>query len=127
MSGTSSNTCGTAPTGATTYTFNTNGDRTATTPSSGSATAYTYSSLDQLTQYQLGSSTATTYAYDADHLRMSKVDGKPDHLVQLGRCDRAAAAPAGDDWKQHDRLCLRPHGNADRGDSPVRERVLLLA
>ena len=75
VSGSSSNACGTAPTGATTYTYNTNGDRTAMTPSSGSATAYTYNSLNQLTQYQLGSGTATTYAYNGDGLRVSKTTG----------------------------------------------------
>lgn len=52
-----------------------NGDRTATTPSSGSAWAYTYDALNQLTQSQLGGGTATTYAYDGDGLRASKTTG----------------------------------------------------
>jgi YD repeat-containing protein len=66
------NTCGTAPTGAVTYTYDANGDRTATTPTSGDAAAYAYNGLRQLTQYQLGVGSATTYAYDGDGLRVSK-------------------------------------------------------
>ena len=72
---TSGSSCGTTPTGDTSYTYNTNGDRTAATPSSGSASAYSYNDFNQLTQYQLGSGTATTYTYDGTGLRMSKTTG----------------------------------------------------
>src|SRR4029077_3021257 len=42
VGGASSNTCGTVPAGATTFAYNSNGDRTSTAPASGSATCYTY-------------------------------------------------------------------------------------
>ena len=80
VSGNSSNGCGSAPSGATTYTYNTNGDRTG----AGSTSSYQYNDFNQLCWYYSGSSTAacgsaptgsTTYKYDGTGLRMSKTTG----------------------------------------------------
>jgi RHS repeat-associated protein len=61
-------TCSSPPTGATTYTYDSRGNRTAATPSSGPASSYTYDQANRLTAY---GSTAT-YSYDGDGLRASK-------------------------------------------------------
>ncbi|MBJ7459016.1 MAG: RHS repeat-associated core domain-containing protein, partial [Thermoleophilaceae bacterium] len=66
--------CSTIPTGATRYTHDARGNRTAKTPSTGAATTYSYNQNNQMTAV----SGAATYAYDADGLRMSKtLTGKP--------------------------------------------------
>jgi RHS repeat-associated protein len=61
-------TCSTPPTGATTYTYDNRGNRTAATPSSGPATSYTYDQANRLTAYGANA----VYAYDGDGLRASK-------------------------------------------------------
>lgn len=71
VSGTSANTCATAPTGATTYTYNTRGDRTNVAPASGSASTLGYDQANRLTSFTQGSTTAT-YSYNGDGMRMSK-------------------------------------------------------
>ncbi len=71
----SSGACGSVPNGATTYTYNANGDRTVATPSGGSPTTYTYNDYNQLTQYQPVSGSPTSYQYDGTGLRQSKTTG----------------------------------------------------
>ncbi|MFC1439658.1 RHS repeat-associated core domain-containing protein [Streptacidiphilus sp. N1-10] len=68
---TSSSGCTTPPTGATTYTYNADGDRTATTPSSGTSASYSYNSADQLTD-AVGPGGTASYTYNGDGLRASK-------------------------------------------------------
>jgi RHS repeat-associated protein len=82
VGGTSTNACGTAPTGATTFGYNSNGDRTSKVPSSGSATCDTYDQANRLTQIQTGTgstcttpTTVGTYAYDGNGVRESKTVG----------------------------------------------------
>ncbi|WP_327066080.1 RHS repeat-associated core domain-containing protein [Kitasatospora sp. NBC_01302] len=66
--------CGTPPVGATTYTYNSQGDRTAATPITGTATSYTYNQADELTGYSGPGGTAT-YGYNGQGLRISKTVG----------------------------------------------------
>jgi RHS repeat-associated protein len=56
---------------ATSYGYNTRGDRTGVTPPAGSATTLGYDQANRLTSYTKGS-TSETYAYSGDGLRMSK-------------------------------------------------------
>jgi len=72
--GSSGNGCASAPTGATTFTYNNRGDRTAATPPAGSAASFGYDQANRLTSFQQGSTTAS-YAYNGDGLRMSKTVG----------------------------------------------------
>ncbi len=82
--------CTSVPTGATTYTYDASGDRTVTTPSTGSATHYAYNEAHQLATYTAPSGTATTYTYDGDGLRASKTtSGGTTYFVW----DHAAATP----------------------------------
>jgi len=69
-----SSTCPTTPTGATTYSYNSRGDRTGVTPSSGSGTTLGYDQANRLTSWTQGSTTAS-YTYSADGLRLSKTAG----------------------------------------------------
>lgn len=66
-------TCGSPASGATTYSSNSNGQRTASTPASGTATGYTYNGAGQLTGVS-GTATAS-YTYDGAGLRASKTVG----------------------------------------------------
>ena len=82
VAGTSSNSCSSAPTGATSYTFDNKGNRTHLAPSSGAQTCYTYDQANRLTKIQTGTgstcSTPTTvaiYGYDGDGIRESKTVG----------------------------------------------------
>jgi RHS repeat-associated protein len=70
----SSPSCATAPTGATKYSFDSEGDRTATTPASGTASSYGYDQAAQLTSYT-GPGGSATYAYDGDGLLTNKTVG----------------------------------------------------
>ena len=77
--GSSSNACGTAPTGATTYGYDPRGNRTSQVPPSGAATCSAYDQADRLTSLVTGTgsscqspTTVATYGYDASGLRMSK-------------------------------------------------------
>jgi RHS repeat-associated protein len=79
VSGVSSNTCSSAPTGATAFNYDTKGDRTSMVPTTGSAICDTYDQPNRLTQIQMGTgstcttpTTVGTYAYDGDGLRQSK-------------------------------------------------------
>ncbi len=62
--------CTSPPSGATTYTYNSRGDRTVSTTGS-ATTTYGYDEASQRTSYTSSSETAT-YTYNGDGLRMSK-------------------------------------------------------
>jgi RHS repeat-associated protein len=62
--------CASPASGATTYTTNTNGERTAKTPATGTATSYSYNAAEELTG--VSGTTTASYAYDGDGLRASK-------------------------------------------------------
>jgi RHS repeat-associated protein len=62
----------TAPTGSTTYGYDSNGNRTSRTPASGSASAYGYDEANRLTSVTTGGSAVASYTYDGDGLRVSK-------------------------------------------------------
>jgi len=66
--------CATVPSGATAYTYNSEGQRTKATPASGTASAYGYNQAGQLTSFS-GSGGSASYAYDGDGLRISKTVG----------------------------------------------------
>src|SRR6185436_15473007 len=58
-------TCGSPPAGATGYTFDGNGQRTATTPATGTASSYTYDQAGRLTTATTPApGTASSYTYD---------------------------------------------------------------
>ncbi|GAA2136576.1 RHS repeat-associated core domain-containing protein [Kitasatospora kazusensis] len=65
---TSSAPCTSAPTGATTYTYNTPGDRTNAQPASGTGSTYTYDQANRLTGFT-GPAGSATYTYDGAGLR----------------------------------------------------------
>ena len=67
-------TCGAVPTGATAYMYNSDGRRTQTTPSSGSASTYGYNQAGELTTAATPSGTAS-YKYNGMGLRMTKTVG----------------------------------------------------
>ena len=89
IAGTSSDGCGTVPSGATAYYYNGSGNngganRTATVPASGAATCDSYNAANLLTEIQTGTwngsgcsspSTVATYLYNGAGLRMSKTVG----------------------------------------------------
>lgn len=64
-------TCGTVPSGATTYTFDGVGERTKTTPATGTASTYTYNQARELTTATTTTGTGT-YSYNGAGLRISK-------------------------------------------------------
>lgn len=75
LSGTIANpTCATVPTGATKYTYNTDGDRLSSTPATGAKTTNTYDQADRLTSTATNGTTYR-YAYDGDGLRMTSSTG----------------------------------------------------
>ena len=59
---------------ATTYTYDAEGERTATVPKKGTATTYSYNQAGELTGFTKGT-TKATYAYNGDGLRMAKTVG----------------------------------------------------
>jgi RHS repeat-associated protein len=61
-------TCGSPPTGATTYSYDNRGNRTAMTPSGTGTTSYGYDEANRLT----AAGSTATYAYDGDGLRAAK-------------------------------------------------------
>ncbi|WP_329587177.1 DUF6531 domain-containing protein [Kitasatospora sp. NBC_01250] len=71
---TSSAPCQSAPTGATTYSFNSLGDRTKAQPASGTASTYTYDQANRLTA-TTGPTGRSTNAYDGNGLRASTTSG----------------------------------------------------
>jgi RHS repeat-associated protein len=66
-------TCGSPATGATTYGYDANGNRTGKTPSGSTATTYAYNAAGELTGVSGGAS--ATYAYNGDGLRSAKTTG----------------------------------------------------
>jgi RHS repeat-associated protein len=66
--------CGTTPTGATIYTVNSVGQRTKTTPATGTASTYDYDQAGRLTTLT-GPSGSATYGYNGTGLRVSKTIG----------------------------------------------------
>ena len=66
--------CTSPPSGATTYTYDTNGRRTKTTPATGSASSYTYNQANQLTAATTLAGSGA-YTYDGTGLRASKTSG----------------------------------------------------
>jgi RHS repeat-associated protein len=82
VAGASSNACGSAPTGATTFGYDTKGNRTSQVPSTGSATCNTFDQANRLTEIQTGTgstcttpTTVGTYGFDGVGLRESKTVG----------------------------------------------------
>lgn len=67
-------TCASKPTGATTYTSDADGRRTATTPATGTASSYGYDAAGRLTSTTVAG-TATTYTYDYRGLRVARTTG----------------------------------------------------
>ena len=66
--------CSTSPAGATTYRYDTRGNRTRATPATGTSTTLSYDQANRLVAYT-GPTSMATYSYDGDGLRMSKVVG----------------------------------------------------
>jgi RHS repeat-associated protein len=66
--------CGTVPTGARTYAFNTLGERTTSTPATGTASTYAYDQAGRLTSFT-GPGGSATYTYDGDGQRTTKTVG----------------------------------------------------
>ncbi|MEY9855942.1 RHS repeat-associated protein [Catenulispora sp. GAS73] len=66
--------CAAPPTGATSYQYDNEGDRTAATPGSGTASTYSYNQAGQLTGYS-GANGSVSYGYDGLGLRTSKTAG----------------------------------------------------
>jgi RHS repeat-associated protein len=64
-------TCTTIPTGATTYSYDSRGNRTTQT-APGGATTYTW---DQANRLKATSASSSTYSYDGDNLRLAKTVG----------------------------------------------------
>ncbi|MDT8914276.1 hypothetical protein [Amycolatopsis sp. PS_44_ISF1] len=69
--GTSTAGCSAAPTGATSYQYDVQGNRTSMTPSGAAATTYGYDQADRLTSVS-GPGGGATYAYDGSGLRTAK-------------------------------------------------------
>jgi RHS repeat-associated protein len=67
---TGTGTCAAPPTGATTFGYDAQGNRTAKTPPAGTATTYTLDQANRMTA--AGGTTTASYAYNGDGLRMSK-------------------------------------------------------
>jgi YD repeat-containing protein len=97
---TSSSPCGTKPTGATSYSYDTQGDRTAATPATGTASSYSYNEADQLTGYTGAGGTAG-YTYNGQGLRVAKTVG----AVTTGFTWSIGSVPA---VRRRHQLPLRP-------------------
>ena len=69
----SSPTCGSPATGATTYSYDANGNRTGKTPSGSASATYGYNVAGELTT--VSGAAAATYTYDGDGLRATKTAG----------------------------------------------------
>ncbi len=79
VAGASANACGSAPTGATSFTFDNQGNRTSQVPNAGSATCTAFDQADRLTSVKTGTGSSCTtptnvgsYAYDGSGMRQSK-------------------------------------------------------
>lgn len=115
--------CGTPASGATTYVFDQQGNRTKATTGPGAVSSYTYDQANRLTKATIGSATST-YAYDGNGLRASKTvgstttafswdadqdpnllyDGTTSYLYGPGGTPVAQIAAAGSQWYFHDQL-----------------------
>ena len=73
-SGTGSAACGSPPGGTTTYTYSSDGNRTATTPASGPSASYSWDQENQMKGSDVGG-TSTSYVYDGNGLRQSETTG----------------------------------------------------
>jgi len=69
----SSPACASPASGATTYSFDANGNRTGKTPSGSAATTYGYNVAGELTT--VSGAASATYTYDGDGLRVAKTSG----------------------------------------------------
>jgi RHS repeat-associated protein len=65
--------CGTVPTGSTSFAYDANGQRTTTTPPTGTATTYSWNAANELSS--VGGTTTASYTYDGTGLRASKTVG----------------------------------------------------
>jgi RHS repeat-associated protein len=74
---------------ATTYSYNTRGDRTGVTPPSGSASSLGYDQANRLTSFTQGS-TSASYTYSGTGLRMSKTVGS---VIATFTWDTTATVP----------------------------------
>ena len=75
FAGSGSGTCASPPSGATTYGYSNEGNRTATTPSSGTSSTYGYDEANDLTSVTPSSGGATSYVYDGNGLLQSETTG----------------------------------------------------
>jgi RHS repeat-associated protein len=71
----STNACSSPPSGATTFTYNADGDRRDETKATASTT-FAYDQADRLVSYTPPSGTATTYAYNGNGLRTGKTTAR---------------------------------------------------
>jgi RHS repeat-associated protein len=74
-SGAGSGSCSSPPSGATTYSYSNEGNRSATTPSTGISDAYTWSEANLLTGVTPSTGLPTSYAYDGNNLLQSETTG----------------------------------------------------
>ncbi len=72
FSGSGSGTCGSPPAGATTYSYSNEGNRTATTPSSGTTYAFGWTEANQMKSATPSVGNATSYVYDGNSLLQSE-------------------------------------------------------
>jgi RHS repeat-associated protein len=109
--------------GGTSYTYSTEGERTAATPASGTATAYSYNQAGQLTGATNGNGTSS-YSYDGDGLTATQTesgttatfcwndastpglltDGTSTYLYGPGGLPIEQASAAGTFWFVHDQV-----------------------
>lgn len=92
VSGASANSCGSAPAGATAFSYDDRGNRTSQVPNAGSATCTAFDEADRLTSVKTGTgssctspTTVGTYAYDGSGMRQSKtVSGTTTQFLSSG-------------------------------------------
>jgi len=74
--------CGSPPSGATTFQYDSRGNRTNVTPNGGQAQTLTYDQANRLTKFAAAST--TSYGYNGDGLRMCKYAGSSMQPCQQG-------------------------------------------
>jgi RHS repeat-associated protein len=74
-SGSGAGTCSAPPTGATTYAYSQEGNRTATTPSTGTSDSYGWTQSNQLKSLTPSTGSATSYVEDGNSLLQSESTG----------------------------------------------------
>jgi RHS repeat-associated protein len=82
--------CASAPSGATTYTYSSSGDRTSTNSTAGTTT-YTYNEANELTGYTSPGGVSTAYAYDGDGMLATETTGT---AATTFAYDESSGAPA---------------------------------